>query len=337
MEDNTFATSAFIQTDTETAFDYLCELKNLDDWTLFSRMIKQVDPDTWIGTASGYQHDLYYHVKKFNNSQFRGIEWHCGREYQQYFQVYPVFLFPSDYVEPGSDEQGVYFHWLSFVDPKRRTPMIMQGIETVHTSECRSLKGIMERNNGLSEAAVGRYKIETYSIFVDAPLEIGKRYITDLSNLDDWAHLLRQQGELSQDENGGTGEFLDEYNQRVNVEVRSHKLNQFYLIEQDFHYPDHNFIQRSPMVIIPCSVAFGDDKARGFILHRITFWPQDKPLRHGKLQIQDFGAESMNIKRLLEAEAGNLETFSKGMSYRQEYVVQNSVEGAEPEPVAVSV
>ena len=59
MEDNTFATSAYIATSPEKAFDYLCSLKNLDDWTLFSRMIEQVDENTWIGTASGYQRNLY--------------------------------------------------------------------------------------------------------------------------------------------------------------------------------------------------------------------------------------------------------------------------------------
>ena len=332
MEDNTFATSAFIQTDTNTAFDYLCELKNLDDWTLFSRMTEQVDEDTWIGTASGYQHDLYYHVKRFENETFRGIEWHCGREYKQYFQVYPVFLFPSDYVEPGSTENGVYFHWLSFVDPKRRTPMIMQGIETVHTSECRSLKGIIEKQNGLKEAAVGKYDIKTYSIFVDAPLELGNEYIKNLSNLDEWAHLLRSQGEPEVTAEGGKGDFLDEYDQKVEVEMRSHQLNKFYLIEQNFHYPDYDFVQRCPTIIIPCSYAFGDPSARGFIMHRITFWPKAEPLRHGKLQIQDFGAESMNIKRLLEAQAGNLETFSKGMSYR----AQQKAEATVPEAIAVT-
>jgi hypothetical protein len=316
MEDNTFATSAYIQTDVETAFDYLCELKNLDNWTLFSQMIEQVDEDTWLGTASGYQHNLYYHVKRFDNPTFRGIEWHCGRDYKQYFQVYPVFLFPSDYIEPGSDESGIYFHWLSFVDPKRRTPMIMQGIETVHTSECRSLKAIMERQAGLSEAAKGRYRIETYSIFVDAPLEMGFDYLQDVGTVDEWTHLLRSQGTP----NGETGTFLDEYDQTVEVSVRSHQLSKFYLIEQDYYYPEHDFIQRCPAVIIPCSYAFGDPTARGFILHRITFWPNHQPLRHGKLQIQDFGAESMNIKRMLEAKAGNLETFSQGMSYRPQKV-----------------
>lgn len=315
MEENTFATSAYIDAPLDTVFDYLCSLKNLDEWTLFSRMIKQIDEDTWLGTASGYQRDLYYHVKRVENQFFKGIEWHCGFEYQKYFQVYPVMLFPPDYVEPGSDEKGVYFHWLSFVDPKRRTPMIMQGIETVHTSECRSLKATLERKANLTEAAVGRYKIVTDSIFVDAPVEMGYEYLKNIENLDEWAHLLRSQGDLQSD----SGEFIDEYNQRVKVSLRTHELSKYYLIEQNFYYPDHEFTQRCPTIIIPCSYAFGDESARGFIQHRITFFPQDKSLRHGKLQIQDFGAESMNIKRFLEAQAGNTETFSKGMSYQPAY------------------
>ncbi|MGF1479810.1 MAG: scytonemin biosynthesis cyclase/decarboxylase ScyC [Cyanophyceae cyanobacterium] len=312
MEENTFATSAYIASSPETAFDYIYALENLDDWTLYSRMIEQIDDNTWLGTASGYQHNLYYHVKKFATHSFRGIEWHCGFEYQKYFQVYPVFLFPPEYIEPGTDEQGVYFHWLSFVDPKRRTPMIMQGIETVHTSECRSLKAILERNAGTTAAAQGRYRIDADTIYVDAPGELGFEFLKDLRNMDDWAHLLRADGEVGTE----SGNFLDEYNQQVEVSLQAHDLNNFYIVEQSFYYPNDDFMQRCPTVIIPCSYAFGDPSAQGFIQHRITFWPTQNPLRRGKLQIHDFGAESMNIKRLLEAKAGNTQTFARGMSYQ---------------------
>jgi hypothetical protein len=311
MEKSTFATSAYMATSPKTAFDYLYHLPNLDEWTLFSRMIKQIDENTWLGTASGYQHDLYYHVRKIENPLFYGIEWHCGLEYNQYFQVYPVLLFPPEYIEPGSDESGVYFHWLSFVDPRRRTPMIMEGIHTVHTSECRSLKAILERNEGHTQAMSGRYKIETDSIYIDAPLDLAVEYLGNLENLDDWCHLLRRQGDVAP----LAGEFLDEYNQTVKVTVRVHSLNQYYLIEQDYFYPERQFMQRCPVLLVPCSYAFGDPQARGLIQHRITFWPTSSPLDSGRLQIEDYGAESMNIKRLLEAKAGNLETFARGMSY----------------------
>lgn len=317
MERNTFATSAYIATAPEVAFEYLCELKNLDDWTLFSRMVEQVDENTWIGTASGYQHNLYYHVRKIENPQFFGIEWHCGIEYNNYYQVYPVLLFPPEYIQPGTDEKGVYFHWLSFVDPARRSPMIMEGIHTVHTSECRSLKAILERKAGCTEAATGRYKIDADTIYIDAPLDIAIAYLRDLRNIDEWAHLLRPRGEISPE----SGEFVDEYGRTVKVTFKTHDLNNYYLIEQDYYYPEYDYIQRCPVILIPCSYAFGNSSARGCIQHRITFWEQGKAPRFGKLQIEDFGAESMNIKRTLEAKAGNLETFGRGMSYLPQPVV----------------
>lgn len=311
MEKNTFATSAYIATSPETAFEYLCSLKNLDDWTLFSRMQEKIDEDTWVGTASGYQRNLYYHVKKLENPLFYGIEWHCGFEYNKYFQVYPVLLFPPNYIEPGTDEEGVYFHWLSFVDPGRQTPMIMQGIHTVHTSECRSLKANLERKVGRTTAAKGRYFIDTDTIYVDAPVELGVEYLQEVKNIDEWAHLVRPVGEVS----GQSGEFLDEYDQKVKISARVHSLSKYYLLEQEYFYPEHNFYQRSVALMIPAAYSFADPEASGFLLHRITFWKDGEQFAHGKLQLEDFGAESMNIKRFLEAKAGNLKSFDRGMSY----------------------
>jgi hypothetical protein len=274
-------------------------------------MKEQVDEDTWVGSASGYHKNLYYHVKKLENPLFFGIEWHCGFDYQQYFQVYPVLLFPPEYIEPGTNEKGVYFHWLSFVDPKRQTQMIMQGIHTVHTSECRSLKAILERKAGYKQAVTGRYFIDTDTIYVDAPIEIGVEYLSDLRNVDEWAHLVRPNGVISPQ----SGEFLDEYDQKVNISLRLHTLSKYYLLEQEYFYPDYQFYQRSVALMIPTSYAFGDSSAPGFILHQVTFWNRGESLPHGKLQIEDFGAEAMNIKRLLEAKAGNLDSFNRGMSY----------------------
>lgn len=311
MEKNTFATSAYIATSPDKAYEYLCDLKNLDEWTLYSRMVEQMDENTWRGTASGYQKELYYHVKKITTAHFRGIEWHCGFEYQKYFQVYPVLLFSSDYIEPQTKETGVYFHWLSFVDPGRQTPMIMQGIETVHTSECRSLKANLERKEGQTEAVTGNYRIETDSIYINAPVELAVEYLQNLDNMNDWAHLMRSQGKI----NGSSGEFLDEYDRLVQVSFQAYELSNYYLIEQDYFYPEYGFIQRSPTILIPCAYAFGDRNAPGLIQHRITFWSTKHPNRYGKLQIYDYGAESMNIKRLLEAKAGNKESFNQGMSY----------------------
>ncbi len=311
MEKNTFATSIYIATSPQTAYEYLCSLKNLGEWTLYSRMVEQIDEDTWVGTAAGYHKNLYYHVKRLQHSNFYGIEWHCGLEYQKYYHVYPVLLFPSNYIEPESNEKGVYFHWLSFVDPKRQTQMIMQGIYTVHTSECRSLKGNLERFAGLSSAAKGHYYIDTDTIYIDAPVEIGVEYLSDLNNMNDWAHLLTPEGEVSAFE----GNYSDEYGQKVKATLRVQPTSKWYLVEHEFFYPDYNYYQRCPSMLIPASYAFGDPEAPGFILHRITFWKHGEQLPHGKLQIEDFGAESMNIKRLTEAKVGNLEAFNRGQSY----------------------
>ena len=177
MERNTFATSTYIATSPEAAFDYLRDLRNLDEWTLYSRMVEQVDENTWRGTASGYQHDLYYHVRPIETPLFRGVEWHCGFAPGKYFQCYPAVVLSASYV--GSDEPGVYFHWLSFVGPERRTPMIMQGIDYVHTAEIRSLKATLERKAGHDAAVPGRHEIKTASIFVDAPYDMGAEFLGD--------------------------------------------------------------------------------------------------------------------------------------------------------------
>ncbi len=311
MEANTFATSAFIAVPTETAHAYLCRLQNLDEWTLGSRMVEQVDPDTWIGTASGYQRTLYYHLRRLENARVRGVEWQCGYEYQKYFKSYPVLLFPPDYVERGSTEQGVYLHWVSVIDPMLRTPMIMQGIQTVHGSECRALKAALECQAGLTEATHGRYRIEADTIYVNAQLDVAADFLGDLRTMPHWSHLLKPAGKIQPDH----GTFLDEYRQTVEVTVGTSTLEDYRLIEHDYYLPDHDLMQRSPALLIPLAHAFGNPAVPGVLLHRMTFWQNGKRARHGKLNIEDFGAENMNIKRQLEAKAGNLDTFAKGKSY----------------------
>lgn len=311
MEKNTFATSAYIATSPQSAFNYLSRLETLDEWKLNFRMLEKVDDSTWIGSASAYHKNLYIHLKNVENQLFLGIEWYCGFTPDNYFQWHPVFLFPPNYIDPNTEEKGVYFYWISFIDPKRRTPMIMEGIKNVHRCESRCLKAILERNEGATEAIRGNYSVESETIFVDAPIELGINYLQDLRNLKDWSHLLRPMGEITDH----SGEFQDEYHQRVNITFRTHQLNDYYLIEQDCFYPNFDFLQRCPTLLIPCSCAFKDPSARGFILHRITFWQIGHQPRHGKLQLEDYGTENINIKRILEAKAGNLESFDKGMSY----------------------
>lgn len=311
MESNTFATSAFIAAPLATVHAFLCDLKNLGEWTLGSRMVEQVDDSTWIGTASGYQRHLYYHVRRLESPGFLGVEWQCGYEYRRYFKSYPVLLFPADYVEPGSSQAGTYLHWVSVIDPAQRTPMIMQGIQTVHNSEVRALKAALECATGLSEAAQDRYRIEADTIYIDAPLELAAAFVGDLRMMQHWSHLLKPSGVVEREH----GSFLDEYRQSVDVTLRTHRLEDYVLVEQDYVHPRFGTMQRSPTLLIPLAHAFGDPSIPGVMLHRMTFWNDGAPVRHGKLGIEDFGAENMNIKRLLEAKAGNLESFARGQSY----------------------
>ena len=309
MERNTFATSTYIATSPDAAFDYLRDLRNLDEWTLYSRMVEQVDENTWRGTASGYQHDLYYHVRPIETPLFRGVEWHCGFEPGKYFQCYPAPVFPASYV--GSDEPGVYFHWLSFCGPERVTPMLMQGIHYVHTAEIRSLKGVLERKAGLKAAARGRFEVQTASIFVDAPLDLSASHLGDLRNFAEWAYFIKPDGEVGPD----SGRFRDEYGQPVDVEVRSHDCFNYVILEFAHHYRELNYVQRNLMFLVPTAYAFGNPKARGCIQHRIAFLEKGSPPLHGRLQIEDYGAEAMSLKRVLERKAGNLDSFARGMSY----------------------
>lgn len=311
-ERNTFATSAYIEADPSRVYEYLCDLRNLNEWTLFSRMTEQVDDRTWLGTASGYQQPLYYHLRSNDRGRFKSIEWHCGLEYNKYFQVYPVILLPPTYFDPSSDETGVYFHWVSFVDPARRVPMIEQGIGAVHTAECRSLKGILEARAGRREVARGRQSLASETLFIDASRERGLEWLSDPRIVARWCFLLRPQGDCGPEQ----GEFVDEYGHKVVLSTRVHAGAELDLVEHESVYPELGFIQRTVTLLVPCSYAFGVPGARGFIKHRIAAWPE-RP-RHGKLQIEEFQAESINFKRMIEASEGNMGSFARGMSYSSE-------------------
>jgi hypothetical protein len=88
------------------------------------------------------------------------------------------------------------------------------------------------------------------------------------------------------------------------------------LVEHEAAYPDDDgFVQRSVTLLVPCAYAFGQREARGFIKHRMTFWPADGSSTLGRTSLDELRAESLNMKRLLEARAGNLESFARGFSY----------------------
>jgi hypothetical protein len=312
MEKNTFATSAYIAAPHQRIVDYLADLRNLDEWTLFSRMQRQVDESTWVGTASGYQRPLYYHVKRVDYGSFHGIEWHCGFEQGVYHQVYPVLVFPPGYIDLAGQEPGAYLHWVSFVDPARRTPMIAEGMPAAHTAECLALKAVLERGAGRRRAARGRYVVRSETIYVDAPVRVGAEYLVDVRSMTEYAFLLRPDGDVLPNE----GSFLDEYGRRVTMRSRMRTMGEASLVEHEAVYPDDNgFVQRSVTLLVPCSYAFGQPQARGFIKHRVVFWSANGSQLQGRTNIDELRAESVNVKRLLEARAGNLQSFARGFSY----------------------
>lgn len=309
MESNTFATTVYARTSAARAFSYLRHLPNLDEWTLGSRMVTRIDDDTFMGSASGYQTMLCYHVRALAHPTFLAIEWQCGYRYREYFKQYPVFVFPSRYVDPAVDEDGSYIHWISVIDPARRTPMIMQGIAAVHLYEGRGLKAALERREHLGAPAVGRYRVETDTIYVDAPIELAVAELTDPARLPLWAPLFRRAPTA-----GDGRDFLDEYDRQVRVTFTAHRLDDYVLIEQDYDYPDLGVVLRHPIVLVPSARAFSPT-ARGFLLHRIGFRDRREDPACGRLQPQELAAENMALKRRLEAEAGNFATFANGMSY----------------------
>ena len=87
------------------------------------------------------------------------------------------------------------------------------------------------------------------------------------------------------------------------------------ILEFAHHYRELNYVQRNLMFLVPTAYAFGSPNARGCIQHRIAFFEKGSPPLHGRLQIEDYGAEAMSLKRVLERKAGNLDSFARGMSY----------------------
>jgi len=310
MDRNTFVTSAYIGAPPDQVFAYLCDLENLNEWTLNSRMRQKVAPNTWLGTASGYQRDLYYHLRVNDLGSVRSIEWHCGFEVDVYFQVYPVFLFRPSYLAEGNDEQGVYFHWLSFIDPQRRTPMIEQGMGIAHRAECRSLKGVLERKAGRSEYVEGAYEVLGDTIYIAAPFEIAAAYLSDAGRIGEWSHLLK----VERTESPNRCHFRDEYGRPLAVSLRTTSREYCSLIEQTDEYESFG-LRRSVSFLIRAHDALGDLEAKGVFLHRISFWPKASNRPLGKVDRADYQAEMINAKRLLEAEAGHRNAFARGLSY----------------------
>src|SRR4029077_16200991 len=101
-------------------------------------------------------------------------------------------------------------------------------------------------------------------------------------------------------DNAAAGSFSDEYARRVQVEFAACDLGDYVLVEQDYVYPDLGEVQRCPIILVPCARAFGPE-AQGFLLHRVAFVRNDGSQTYGRTTTSDLSAESMAIKRTLEA------------------------------------
>ena len=305
MERNTYATSIYIAAPVADVVRYLTDGGSLGEYTLFSRMRERIDETTWLGSASGYQAPLYYHVEHRDLGPFHIVEWHCGHELGSYHHVYPMLVFPAGYFASNPAAAGTYYHWVSFVDPARATPMIVEGMPAVHGAEARSLKAQLERRAGHRGPVPASAALHSHTIYIDAPLEDAAAYLTDPANLTTWGYLLRDDGST----------IRDEYEHRVEISVTRHRLDEYSLVEHDSHYPDAHERVRAPFMLVPASYAFAQPAASGFIMHRVTAWPVDRARPRGKSSPGDYDAEAINTKRILEARAGNLESYARGCSY----------------------
>ena len=304
MEQNTYATSLYIAAPIGRVAGYLLNGNNLNEYTLFSRMREQIDDATWLGTASGYQAGLYYHVRHRVLHHIQIIEWHCGKDYGHYYHVYPMLMFAPEYF--GSRETGTYYHWISFVDPARATPMITQGLPTVHRAESHSLKAQLERRAGHRRAVAGELALRSHTIYVDAPPEVALATLADPDHAAQWGYLLRR------DDAG----LFDEYDHPIAIRLATRDLGDYQMIEHDTHYLETGAVVRAPLVVVPAAFAFGEPAATGCIVHRITAWPAAGERTVGKASPDDYDTEAINAKRIIEARAGNLEAYARGTSYR---------------------
>jgi hypothetical protein len=305
MEKNTYTTSLYIDVSLADVVAFLANGMNLGEYTLHSWMHEQIDEHTWLGSASGYQSRLYYHVRRQGIESLQIVEWHCGAEYGQYHHVYPMLNFAASYFSGDDREQGTYHHWISFVDPGRRTRMIAEGLPPVHDTEAHSLKAVLERRAGHRRAVAASLELRAHTIYIDAPAASAASYLADAGSVAEWGFLLRRDG----------ARYFDEYDRPIEIQTRAHQFGDYYLIEHDTHYLESRAVVRAPILVVPATYAFARSDAAGFIMHRVTAWPIGRPREHGKLASVHYDTEALNAKRIIEGRAGNHEAFARGCSY----------------------
>lgn len=314
LEANTYAASAYIATGADAALAYLSDLANLEHWTLGTRVHKQIDATTWVGSVTSSPDPLYFHVQETTGFPVPTFEWQMGREPGRYTTVHRWLIIPASLAHPGNDAAGVYVHWLSFSNPARRTVLADLGYDRIiHQTEIRHLKAVLERAQGLRAPASASHRLCTASLYVNAPASTLSAYLGTLANVPKWARMWPQMGTVSAD----SALFTDAYLQPLLVTSRaSTDADMALLTLQVMTAPSPDKLSSTILsAILPCAHVFGDPDASGCVLHRIAFAPQCGHAA-GPHDPRDLFAESLAIKRHVELLAGHPESFAQGYSYQ---------------------
>mgnify|MGYP003694465109 CR=1 FL=1 len=194
MEANTFATTVYARTSAANAFRLPAPAcQNLDEWTLGSRCERaSTTTPTWARRRATRRCSATTSTRSRIPSSWRSSG-ESRLPLARVLQAVPgVRVSVGVHRRRAASEDGSYIHWVSVIDPARRTPMIMQGIEAVHRYEGRGLKAALERRAGLARSRrAGRWRIETDTMYVDASIELAAAELGDPARLPLWAPLFR--------------------------------------------------------------------------------------------------------------------------------------------------
>ncbi len=328
MEENTYAASVFVQTSADAALAYLSDLSNLEHWTLGTRVHEQIDATTWVGSVTSSRDPVYFHLHEAAQFPVPTFEWQVGRSPGCYSAVHRWLIIPASLAHPGFDSGGVYLHWLSFSNPARRTVLANLGYDrTVHQTELRHLKAVLERAQGLSSAACASHRLCAASLYVDAPAAIIGEYLGALTNLPQTMRMWRQSATAPGDLPAATASatFTDAYLRPVRATAQlfadtALALVTLQLAARTALPADSTTTTAAATIlsaILPCAHVFGAPDASGCVLHRIAFAPEPEHAGslHGPHDARDLFAESLSIKRHVELLAGHPDSFAQGYSY----------------------
>ncbi|GAA3600553.1 hypothetical protein [Kribbella ginsengisoli] len=299
MEANTFACSVYIDVPPLEAANFLRNGDNLGAFALDTAMAERVDDVTWRGSVGPYQDGFYCQSRYQDVVDVQVVEWFCGSEHGRWNHFYPMVLFPAGYF--GSQQAGVYCHWISFVDPARSAP-ILELLPSVRRGERHSLKAALERRAGHHEPVESTIELRSHTLYVDAPAASVVSYLAARSNLTEWSFPSHHDDQESR----------DEYGRPISVRIGVRDLQDYHLVEHETRIVETGQTVRAPFLVIPTSFAFGQPDATGVVLHRVTAAEIGSGRRTGDL----YDAELVRTKRFLEAGVGNGASFAHGPSYR---------------------